>query len=197
LLFPATLAGLNCFDTAASTHEDRQRQSAYQAERVREQERRAAVSIDDWLRGLQQQVQVAELDEANAVRATQLLNKTNQMNLSTRRLTGSELRTWASDPQHKLWIFRVADKFGDAGLTGILSLALKEKPGSWTSCSVAGSSGGMSKRRCSIKPRRMRPIAACERCLLNTSRHRRTNRACAFSSDRASKTMTAACFAGN
>ncbi len=126
LLFPATLAALNCFDTAASTHEDRQRQSAYQAERVREQERRAAVSIDDWLRGLQQQVQVAELDEANAVRATQLLNKTNQMNLSTRRLTGPELRTWASEPQHKMWVFRVADKFGDAGLTGILSLALKQ-----------------------------------------------------------------------
>ena len=56
----------------------------------------------------------------------QLLNKTNQMNLSTRRLTGSELTKWASEPHHKLWVFRVEDKFGDAGLTGILSLDLQD-----------------------------------------------------------------------
>jgi FkbH-like protein len=126
LLFSSSLAALNCFDTAAHTPEDRQRQAAYRAESARVEERRAAASLDDWLRSLQLKVHVAELNDANAMRATQLLNKTNQMNLSTRRLTGAELRSWASDPRHKVWVFRVTDKFGDAGLTGILSLALQD-----------------------------------------------------------------------
>jgi len=64
------------------------------------------------------------LSDANLLRVAQLLNKTNQMNLTTRRLAAAELRSWASLPQHKLWAFRVSDKFEDAGLTGLLSLAL-------------------------------------------------------------------------
>ena len=124
LLFPSALASLDCFDTAAVTAEDRSRQSAYRVEIARARERDALGSLDDWLRGLQLKVQVTDLTDGNGPRVSQLLNKTNQMNLSTRRLTGSELRAWASAPPHKLWAFRVVDKFEDAGLTGILSLAL-------------------------------------------------------------------------
>jgi FkbH-like protein len=125
VLFSSVLTSLTCFDTAAVTAEDRQRHQAYQSESARAHARETAASLDDWLRDLQMKVHVEELSDGNAMRAIQLLNKTNQMNLSTRRLTGPELRAWASDPCHKLWVFRVADKFGDAGLTGIVSLEMK------------------------------------------------------------------------
>ena len=70
-------------------------------------------------------VRVSELDETNVTRVAQLLNKTNQMNLSTRRMTAPEIEAWASAPGHKLWAFRVLDKFEDTGITGIASVAME------------------------------------------------------------------------
>ena len=72
-------------------------------------------------------VQVEELHPANLPRATQLLNKTNQMNLSTRRMSEAELMAWAEQDPHRLWTLRVSDKFGDAGLTGIVSLEIQDR----------------------------------------------------------------------
>jgi len=53
-----------------------------------------------------------------------LLNKTNQMNLSTRRMSEADFYAWAKAQDRRVWTFRVSDKFGDSGLTGILSLEL-------------------------------------------------------------------------
>jgi FkbH-like protein len=44
------------------------------------------------------------------------------MNLSTRRLTEAELADWAADPDRAFWTFTVSDRFGAAGLTGLLGL---------------------------------------------------------------------------
>ena len=51
-----------------------------------------------------------------------LLNKTNQINLTTRRMTEVELEAWAKANNRELWTFRVSDKFGKSGLTGIASV---------------------------------------------------------------------------
>ena len=65
---------------------------------------------------------VEPLSDANLDRAAQLFNKTNQMNLTTRRLSNSELAQWARAGSRELLTFRVADRFGDSGLTGIVGL---------------------------------------------------------------------------
>ena len=127
LMFPHVLAGLDCFDTVAVTDEDRHRAAAYRIAHIRSQEREHSVSYDEWLRGLNLRVSVSELNAANITRVAQLLNKTNQMNLSTRRMTAPEIDAWASAPGHKLWAFRVIDKFEDAGITGIASVALNKE----------------------------------------------------------------------
>jgi FkbH-like protein len=44
------------------------------------------------------------------------------MNLSTRRLTERELMSWAGEEGHQLWTLRVSDKFGNYGLTGLVSV---------------------------------------------------------------------------
>ena len=81
--------------------------------------------MEEWLARLAIRARVEELHPAHLQRATQLLNKTNQMNLSTRRMSEAELTAWAADNHHRLWTLRVSDKFGDAGLTGIVSLEVK------------------------------------------------------------------------
>src|SRR5260370_12490014 len=59
-------------------------------------------------------------------RGSQLLNKTNQMNLSTRRMLKEELRNWNQQPENTVFVFRVSDKFGDSGLVGMASFVLRD-----------------------------------------------------------------------
>jgi FkbH-like protein len=99
----------------------------YLSENQRRDLKKSVRSLEEWLRHLAIRVQVEALHPANLQRAAQLLNKTNQMNLSTRRMSEAELMAWA-EPQHRrLWTLRVSDRFGDAGLTGIVSLEIKDR----------------------------------------------------------------------
>jgi FkbH-like protein len=114
----------------------------YAAERKRSNLKRNLGSLDEWLKNLRTKVEVSELNQVNFQRTLQLLNKTNQMNLTTRRFTESELTQWVESANHKLWTFRVSDKFGDSGLTGIISIEVKDKTGGIVdfvlSCRVMG-----------------------------------------------------------
>jgi FkbH-like protein len=75
-----------------------------------------------WLRSLELEVTVEPLTAGNLARASQLFNKTNQMNLATRRLSDIELTGWVAQAGRWLWTFSVTDRFGASGLTGIVSL---------------------------------------------------------------------------
>jgi FkbH-like protein len=123
LLYAEALAGLGCFETLGVTADDQRRTELYQQAREAGETRAAFGSLDDWIASLQQKVTVESASGANQPRALQLLNKTNQMNLATRRLSEAEFSQWLADKDHTVWTFRVADKFGDAGLTGLVGVA--------------------------------------------------------------------------
>ena len=122
MLYKQALLSLNCFDTPMISDEDRSRMKMYQSERQRDQTKTSFSSPDEWMKTLEAEVLVESLTSANIKRVVQLLNKTNQMNLSTRRMTETELLDWVKDDRRCLWTFRVSDKFGDYGLTGIASM---------------------------------------------------------------------------
>lgn len=124
LLYLQALQRLRCFDAPALSAEDGARAALYAAERLRRQSCEQVGSVDDWLATLGIVVEIEPLGSHNLLRAAQLLNKTNQMNLSTRRLTEGELTSWAQQGQRSIWTFRLADRFGDTGLTGLLSLEI-------------------------------------------------------------------------
>jgi FkbH-like protein len=98
----------------------------YIAERKRRTARTEVASLAEWLDSLNVRVVAERLHEANLDRATQLLNKTNQMNLSTRRMTKEELRSWNQQPENTALVFRVSDRFGDYGLVGVASFVLRD-----------------------------------------------------------------------
>jgi FkbH-like protein len=123
LLYEKALKELTCFDAAAITDEDRARTVMYVSERRREETKELAQSVEEYLLSLQLRISCFRLDAANLQRAAQLLNKTNQMNLATRRLTEAELQQWAATRGHHVFVFRVQDRFGDHGLTGLASLS--------------------------------------------------------------------------
>lgn len=120
LLYRAALRDLGCFDTAALSREDRDRTAAYAAERRRESDRAGAGSMEDWLADLGLVVDARPLADVDLARATQLVNKTNQLNLATRRMTERELADLAAGPDTDVVTVRVADRYGDAGLTAVL-----------------------------------------------------------------------------
>jgi FkbH-like protein len=125
MLFASRFLELDCFDSAHSTAEDAARNQLYADERQRANYRKTVNSAEDWLLSLETEITVEEFSDANRVRVVQLLNKTNQMNLTTRRVLEPELECWVGQDNRKLWAFRVKDKFGDSGLTGVLSLEME------------------------------------------------------------------------
>jgi FkbH-like protein len=129
LLYRSALCRLRCFDAPSLSAEDRERTKMYVTERYREELKARLSSLEDWLKSLQIKVQVEELNQANLQRAVQLFNKTNQLNLTTRRMTVQELEEWATEQNHRLWTFTVSDKFGGSGLTGIVSLEVEDGVG--------------------------------------------------------------------
>ena len=142
LRYTERLQGLRCFDAPAISREDAERTALYAAERERGAAKASVGSIDEWLESLGISVTVEPLNAANLARTAQLLNKTNQMNLSTRRLSEAELVEWTKGGDRALWSVTVSDKFGSAGLTGIFSVEADDTAASVVdfvlSCRVMG-----------------------------------------------------------
>jgi FkbH-like protein len=124
-MLASSVFSLRCFDTPAISQEDRARVGMYAAERRRREALPQVGSIEEWIASSRIEVAAEPLQAADMARAVQLLNKTNQMNLSTRRLSESELMAWLGAGRRCLWTVRVRDRFGDYGLTGLVSLTIE------------------------------------------------------------------------
>jgi FkbH-like protein len=127
LLYTQALLSLDHFDADAISTEDRDRTAMYTAERQRASAKTAVASTEEWLHTLETRITVEPVNAENIGRVVQLFNKTNQMNLSTRRMSASELAEWSSQANHRVFAFRVSDRFGDSGLTGILSTQTEQR----------------------------------------------------------------------
>lgn len=130
------------FQALSLTHEDRSRTGSYLA-RAYVQQSIAAENSHDYLLGLNMEVDWGAVDESTCARVTQLVNKTNQFNLTTRRYTESQVAEFARSPKHWFRWFRLRDRFADHGLIAVL-LAEKLDSVAWNvdswlmSCRVIG-----------------------------------------------------------
>jgi len=122
--FAPFLSSLNCFETPSLGKEDFERTEMYRAERGRKEAHDLSGDLENWLRSLQIEVRAAPLRRENLPRAAQLLNKTNQFNLSLRRLDEKSFWDWAGESCNSTYTFHVSDRFGDFGLVGLSSLSL-------------------------------------------------------------------------
>jgi FkbH-like protein len=122
----AALHQLRCLDVRSLGAEDRTRTEMYITERKRREARAHVASLEQWLASLDIRVKAEPLSEASLDRAAQLFNKTNQMNLSTRRLTKEELWNWSQEPDRQVLVFRASDRFGDYGLVGLAGISLQD-----------------------------------------------------------------------
>jgi FkbH-like protein len=71
------------------------------------------------------------VSEANIERVTQLTNKTNQFNLTTKRRTLAEVRHLAASAAGWTGVFSLQDRYGDYGIIGLLFCVPGAEPGCW------------------------------------------------------------------
>jgi len=121
-LYVAALSRTGLFETLVVTGEDRQRTAAIRGNLERKAVEANAGSVDEYLAQLEIKAELAAFDEVTLPRIVQLIQKTNQFNLTTRRRTDAEVRALMAAGAFTL-AMRASDRFGDSGLTGVLIAA--------------------------------------------------------------------------
>ena len=121
------LAEAGYFEAVAFTEEDQQRGAHYSENVEREALRGSMENMDDFLRHLEMSVNSGPFTPANIGRVTQLINKTNQFHLTSRRYTLDEVSRFAAAPDCLTLQFRLADRFGDNGIVSAMILLPEEK----------------------------------------------------------------------
>lgn len=120
---PACLDGLPRLEILALTAEDRRKTAMYAAERERRALRRtmegAGVDLASYLRSLDMRMSIGIDSAAHVRRLSQLTQKTNQFNLTTRRYDEAEVAARIADPAWLVAHFSLADRFGDSGIVGL------------------------------------------------------------------------------
>ncbi len=108
------------FELASLTSEDVARAGHYEARAAAAARAEQASSLDEFYGSLGMEAFVAPFDELNLPRIAQLVGKTNQFNLTTRRHSLTELREFMDDERSITMYLRLRDQFGDHGLVAVL-----------------------------------------------------------------------------
>lgn len=120
--YVAALAQYRFFETVSFTKEDQNRATFYAENASRQEMSAQATNIETFLAALNMQGKVEPINEINIERASQLINKSNQFNLTTRRYTLAELRVLVQSNQWHTMTISLRDKLGDSGLISVLLL---------------------------------------------------------------------------
>lgn len=142
-LFIHTLASAGYFESVRLTSDDLARTEQYRQNQQRVQAQASFADLSEYLKSLNMELVWGTFDPVNLPRVVQLLHKTNQFNLTTRRHTEEEVKRIVSDPKAVTLWCRLTDRFGDNGIIGVL-IALDRGQGDWEidswlmSCRVLG-----------------------------------------------------------
>lgn len=118
--FPEILSNAGYFEPVSIVADDLQRGDYYSGKAKREAEQHTHKSYDDFLESLEMKGEIGSFSALYLDRITQLINKTNQFNLTTKRCTRADVDTMAADPSYITLYGRLADKFGDNGLVSVI-----------------------------------------------------------------------------
>jgi FkbH-like protein len=141
-LYARTLLAAGYFEAVAFSNEDRKRAELYQDNARRVALQKQVGDVDAYLRSLDMQLTLQPFDEAGRARIAQLINKSNQFNLTTRRYTEAEVAAAERDPSAFTLQARLSDTFGDNGMISVI--VCRQREDAWEidtwlmSCRVLG-----------------------------------------------------------
>jgi FkbH-like protein len=141
--YARTLAAAGYFESVAFSQEDTQRAGFYQDNARRISLQKQAGDVESYLASLNMEITFQPFDATGRARIAQLINKSNQFNLTTRRYTETEVAQIQSDPGCFTLQIRLTDAFGDNGMISVV-ICRRTTAGEWSldtwlmSCRVLG-----------------------------------------------------------
>jgi FkbH-like protein len=119
------LSSVWAFDHRKITQEDRNRSELYATEAKRELLRTRALSLDEFLAGLELSVEISPMQDADVGRVSQISQRTNQFNFTTIRRSEIEMEKLCRTGEAECLVVRLRDRFGDYGLVGAMIFTAK------------------------------------------------------------------------
>lgn len=129
--YPGLLMRAGYFEALSFSNEDRLRADLYRANADRLQFQKSVTNLAEYLASLEMTMHVAPFDAIGRTRVTQLINKSNQFNLTSRRYSEAQIEAAEKDPEKFTLQVRLVDKFGD---NGIISVIIFDKEDETWSC---------------------------------------------------------------
>ena len=121
--FLDSVPGLECIRI---TEEDTQRGEMYQTQLVRGQAAASFDNIEGFWESLELEVKIEPVRAFSVPRIAQLTQRTNQMNLTTRRYTEAEVEALGRDPSWRVVSVAAKDRFGDHGIVGVMFIKIND-----------------------------------------------------------------------
>lgn len=118
--FIAAIDRAGFFEVTGLTADDLKRNEMYKANAERLEIQKSFANYDDYLRSLEMTAQIIDFEPVNIQRIAQLTNKTNQFNLTTKRISEAEMEVIANDSSYIRLSGRLCDKFGDNGIVSVV-----------------------------------------------------------------------------
>ena len=141
--YARTLSAGGYFESVAFASEDLNRARFYQENSKRAALKKQIGGVDAYLASLDMTITFQPFDATGRARIVQLINKSNQYNLTTRRYTDPEVADAENDPGVFTLQVRLADIFGDNGMISVV-ICRPAQSGTWDidtwlmSCRVLG-----------------------------------------------------------
>ena len=124
--YVAQLADCRWFEPRSITNEDAERTSQYRSDAQRKNLEASVTDMDSYLASLAMESTISEFVPVDVPRLSQLINKSNQFNLTTHRRSEAEVIAVMNDKNFASFSVRLKDRFGDHGL---ISIVIGEKVG--------------------------------------------------------------------
>ncbi|QRM27261.1 HAD family hydrolase [Microvirga sp. VF16] len=118
--FVRALAVYPGFDMFRVTDEDRKRSHQYFQDRQRRSLASQMGSLEEVYRSLEMRGRVSVVTDVTLARVQQLIHKTNQFNLTTKRYQEPELLSMMASDDVIILTLHLSDRLGESGLTGVL-----------------------------------------------------------------------------
>lgn len=114
------------FEVTSLSEDDKKRNEMYKANVLRAAEEESFADYGEYLSSLQMKAHIRPFEPMYMARISQLTNKSNQFNLTTRRYTQSEIEEATAAPESMTLYGKLEDKFGD---NGVVTVVLGEQEG--------------------------------------------------------------------
>jgi len=121
-LMPSIVPVLPGIENIRLTNEDKKKGEIYQAQVRRKGLQESSADLGDFLKGLEMEVEIKKSEKFSVSRISQLTQKTNQFNMTTRRYTEKDIVKFANSPENYVFSVSAKDRFGDNGIIGVVIL---------------------------------------------------------------------------